>query len=89
MATRRLLVHGRVQQVGFRAFVQRRAEELGISGHVRNTPDGTVEVVASGTGSALDRLEDLLRAGPPLAVVAAVDSTTLPERTFHGFQVLA
>ena len=89
MATRRLLVRGRVQQVGFRAFVLRRAGELALSGNVRNTADGAVEVVASGPGGDLDRLEDLLRDGPPLALVAAVESTALPEKSFPGFQVLA
>ena len=89
MATRRLLVHGRVQQVGFRAFVRRRAEELGVVGHVRNTANGSVEVIASGSAEALGRLEEHLRVGPPLAVVAGVESSTLPEQTYHGFQVLA
>ncbi|MCY3694230.1 MAG: acylphosphatase [Chloroflexota bacterium] len=89
MATRRLLVLGRVQQVGYRAFVLRRAGELGLSGHVRNTADGRVEVIASGPASDLDRLEEFLRDGPPLAVVAGVESTSLPERNFQGFQVLA
>ena len=89
MATRRLLVRGRVQQVGFRAFVVRRAGELGLSGHVRNTPEGGVEVVASGAGCDLDRLEGFLHAGPPLAIVAGVESSALPEQTFQGFQVLA
>jgi acylphosphatase len=89
LATRRLLVHGRVQQVGFRAFVLRRARELGLGGHVRNTEDGKVEVIVSGPASDLDRLEGFLRDGPLLAVVAGVDSRTLPERNFRGFQVLA
>lgn len=89
MATRRLLVLGRVQQVGYRAYVLRRAGELGLSGHVRNTADGRVEVVASGPERDLDRLEAFLRAGPPLAVVAAVESSDLPDRDFQGFRVLA
>lgn len=89
MATRRMLVHGRVQQVGFRAFVLRRAGELGLSGHVRNTAAGSVEVVASGPGSDLDRLEGFLHAGPPLAVVAGIESSALPDQSFQGFQVLA
>ena len=89
LGARLAMVRGRVQQVGFRAFVLRRAGELRLSGNVRNTADGAVEVVASGPGGDLDRLEGLLRAGPPLAIVAAVESTTLPEKTFPGFQVLA
>ena len=82
-------MHGRVQQVGYRAFVLRRAGELGLSGHVRNTADGSVEVVASGPATELGRLEGFLRDGPPLAIVAGVESSDLPERDFQGFQVLA
>ena len=51
------LVHGRVQGVYFRAFVQRHAQALGLSGWARNLPDGaTVEVVAEGSRAALDGL---------------------------------
>lgn len=89
MVTRRMLVRGRVQQVGFRAYVLRRADALGLAGHVRNTSEGSVEVVASGPEDDIDRLEELLWKGPPLAVVAAVESRILPARTLHGFQVLA
>lgn len=84
-----MLVRGRVQQVGFRAFVLRRAGELGLTGHVRNTPDGSVEVVASGPDHDLDRLERHLGSGPPLAVVAGIEQSVLPDRDFCGFRVLA
>ena len=89
MATRRILVHGRVQQVGFRAFVLRRAGELGIAGHVRNTADGKVEVIASGREIDLNNLEEYLRDGPPLALVTRIESNTLPHQNLQGFQVLA
>ena len=89
MATRRMLVHGRVQQVGFRAFVRRRARRLGLGGLVRNTPAGAVEVVASGDPADLDQLEEFLRQGPPLAIVGAVDSAPAAERKFEGFEVVA
>ncbi len=58
------LIQGRVQGVGFRWFVQREAGELGLRGWVRNTEDGDVEVVASGTVEDLSELRASLRCGP-------------------------
>ncbi|HEY7509386.1 MAG TPA: acylphosphatase, partial [Vicinamibacteria bacterium] len=46
MAAYRFVVHGRVQGVGYRYFVQREADARGVTGFVRNLPDGSVEVVA-------------------------------------------
>lgn len=58
------LIQGRVQGVGFRWFVHREASELELRGWVRNTEDGDVEVVASGTAGDLDELRGSLRNGP-------------------------
>lgn len=60
----RALARGRVQGVGFRAFVLRHARDLGVSGSVANRPDGTLEVVAEGDQSAVDALVERLRRGP-------------------------
>src|SRR5207237_873340 len=69
----RLTVRGRVQGVGFRHFVWRRAGTLGLDGQVRNLPDGAVEIVAWGDHDALDRLIELTRQGPPAARVTGVE----------------
>ncbi|KAA6461838.1 acylphosphatase [Acidobacteria bacterium AB60] len=58
------LIRGRVQGVGFRWFVHREASELELRGWVRNTEDGDVEVVASGTPDDLSELRRSLRQGP-------------------------
>jgi acylphosphatase len=58
------LVQGRVQGVGFRWFVHREASELELRGWVRNTEDGDVEVVASGTTDDLAELRASLKKGP-------------------------
>jgi acylphosphatase len=58
------LIQGRVQGVGFRWFVNREAGELGLRGWVRNTEEGEVEVVASGTDTDLAELRASLRRGP-------------------------
>jgi acylphosphatase len=68
----RFLVTGRVQGVGFRYFARRVATRLGISGWVRNLPDGAVEAVADGSPDALGRFQEELRTGPTLAVVENV-----------------
>jgi acylphosphatase len=68
------VVHGRVQGVNFRYFVEKNAAALGLAGYVKNLPEGTdVEVFAEGERDALDRLLDLLYAGPPRARVDRVD----------------
>jgi acylphosphatase len=68
------IVHGDVQGVGFRYFVQRRAQQIGLSGWVRNNDDGTVELVAEGTRTQLEDLRRILEDGPSLARVDRVET---------------
>ena len=86
-AVRGFLIAGRVQGVGFRAFVRSEAHRLGLDGWVRNLPDGRVEAVASGAPEAIAGLRERLRKGPLGARVTAVDEfeTAAPERS--GFEV--
>ena len=66
-------VSGRVQGVGFRWWVQRHAQELGLTGWVMNADDErSVELVAEGSKEALDALERFVRTGPRGAVVESV-----------------
>jgi acylphosphatase len=71
---RRYLIAGRVQGVGFRYFTQRLAVQHGISGWVRNTPDGRVEIEAEGDTDAMHQFESRVSAGPPGAHVDLVDT---------------
>jgi len=71
--TRRYVVRGRVQGVGFRWYVEREARTLGLSGWVRNRADGSVEVLAAGTDAQLGSLYDKLKQGPRAARVDDVD----------------
>ena len=68
----RVIVEGRVQGVGFRWWVRREAIELGLRGTIRNLPDGSVEVHATGPPELLDILDAALRSGPPGACVERV-----------------
>ena len=72
LASLQATVRGRVHGVFFRAFVESRAEELKLTGYVRNRPDGTVEVRAEGERQNLEKLVENLKAGPPAARVEEV-----------------
>lgn len=81
-------IHGRVQGVGFRLFAREAATALGITGFVRNTGDGDVEVVAEGNEGLLARFIGLLRHGPASAVVTGVDVVwQTPTGQFDKFYV--
>ena len=76
LASVRVVVHGHVQGVYFRAFTSRQARELGLTGYVRNLRDWrAVEVQAEGERNKLERLIDHLRKGPPGARVERVETT--------------
>ncbi len=68
------VVHGDVQGVGFRYFAQRKAQQLGLQGWVRNNDDGTVEVVAEGSREQLEDLKRALQEGPRMARVDRVET---------------
>ena len=82
------MVSGRVQGVGFRYFTQDTARREGLTGVVRNLPDGRVEAIAEGSDDSLERFESALRRGPSHARVEAVDVDVLPPGSVHdGFRV--
>jgi acylphosphatase len=69
------IVRGDVQGVGFRYFLIRRAQALGLEGWVTNRDDGAVEFVAEGRRPDLEELERAAREGPRSATVAAVEAS--------------
>jgi acylphosphatase len=80
------VVFGRVQGVGFRWWARRTAERLGIRGSIRNLPDGSVEVQAAGSSTALRAFRESLRVGPPGARVDGlrpIPPTSLPAPNFR------
>jgi acylphosphatase len=76
--TRRYVVKGRVQGVGFRFFVEREARTLGVAGWVRNNPDGAVEVLVVGSPEQHAALKARLHQGPRAARVDGVDENDAP-----------
>lgn len=73
MRTCHFTVHGKVQGVGFRWWTKTQAERLAITGSVRNLPDGSVRVEATGPDPAVAELARLLHEGPGGARVARVE----------------
>jgi len=80
-------VSGRVQGVFFRATTRDRARALGLSGWVRNLPDGRVEFVAEGEEDDLRALVSFLRVGPPGARVDALEVEWSEPRGEEGFYI--
>jgi acylphosphatase len=73
MNTLHLVIHGRVQGVWFRESMRLKAEQLGITGWVRNRADGSVEAVIQGEAEAVSIMLDWARVGPPQASVTRLD----------------
>jgi acylphosphatase len=86
-ARRRIRVHGRVQGVFFRDSTRRKAQTVGVSGWVRNCPDGTVEAVFEGDDDAVRRMVDWVREGPGHAEVDRVDVVEEQPEGLSGFDV--
>lgn len=85
MKARHLLIAGRVQGVGYRDWMVREAGRLGLSGWVRNRPDGKVEAVIGGAEPAVEALLTLVRRGPVLARVDAVEERFWEQEVPEGF----
>ncbi|MFC1775634.1 acylphosphatase [Patescibacteria group bacterium] len=81
-------ITGRVQLVMFRDFTNRSAQKLGLTGIVKNMPDGSVYVLAEGEESALFELIDKLKGGPIFARVDNVEERWLPATgEFKNFSI--
>ena len=88
IAARRVVVHGRVQGVFFRDSTRRRAQAAGVTGWVRNNPDGTVEVWLEGAPEAVDDLTAWLRdGGPSRAEVRRVEAEPAEPQGHGSFKV--
>jgi acylphosphatase len=80
----RVVVRGLVQGVNYRASCRGAARRLGLTGFVRNLPDGSVEAVAEGPREALERFVDWCRDGPPWAKVTAIEVDWRPAAGEYG-----
>lgn len=87
MVRYRVLISGRVQGVCFRDTCRKMAERHGVSGWVRNLPDGDVEAVFEGSAEEVGRLVEWSRHGPRSAIVADVRVRAEPPESISGFQI--
>jgi acylphosphatase len=78
LTSRRWIVTGQVQGVGFRWYIHKLAREYEVVGWVTNLPDGSVEVVAKGLGRAITSLDGFIRKGPAGAKVEQVVTNDVP-----------
>jgi acylphosphatase len=86
MVRRRVIVHGRVQGVGFRYSLARAAQSRGVAGWARNRADGTLEAVFEGDPGAVEALVRLSHAGPRGAEVERVDVFEEPPEGLSRFE---
>ena len=87
MVRRRVVVHGRVQGVGFRYAVARAAKTRGVSGWVRNRPDGTFEAVFEGDSESVESLVGFCHDGPRGAQVERVEAVAEEPEGLARFDV--
>ena len=81
-----LTIHGHVQGVGYRYFIKQKADLLGISGFVKNQPNGIVYVEAEGETGQLQLFIGICRQGPSHAWVEKVDVQYCPVQDFEDFE---
>ena len=83
-----LLITGLVQGVFFRASTEQKAKESGLTGWVRNTDDGAVEVHAEGPENVLNEFIEWCKKGPPKARVDSVKMTKTKPEHFSSFEIM-
>ncbi len=87
LARRRVIVHGRVQGVFFRASARQQAAARGVSGSARNRPDGTVEACFEGPPDRVEQLVAWCAEGPEGARVSRVEVIEEEPRGIRGFEL--
>lgn len=82
-----VIIHGRVQGVGFRYFTCRKAEEMDLVGHVKNLEDGTVFIEACGNTNQIEHFIKWCKIGSPSSEVSQVDIEEIPNFEADQFQI--
>jgi acylphosphatase len=83
-----IIVSGKVQGVYYRQSTKEKARELNITGEVRNLPDDSVSIIATGTAEQLDQLIEWCSIGPPRARVMGVVTKELTLQAFEKFNIV-
>lgn len=81
-------ISGKVQGVWFRAGTKEQADQLGVTGWVRNLPDNRVEVLACGEQEKMVVLQEWLKIGPKFAQITDISEEELPYKEYRGFEII-
>jgi len=84
VCAKHIIVHGRVQGVGFRYFVQNVGRRLGLVGNVSNAPDSTVDIVVEGEARSIADFIKQVEKGPSLARVQRIDVMDIKVQSKYG-----
>ncbi len=85
MNAKKLVISGTVHGVGYRAWMVHKATELGLSGWVRNRPDGAVEALIAGDVASVEEMSRLCRRGPRMAEVSSISEDLAEPPEQPGF----
>jgi acylphosphatase len=88
MPTVHLIIKGRVQGVFFRATAKDVADNTGVRGWVKNTEEGNVEIIATGSNEQLQKFVDWCKVGPRRAIITDVVVTNKEEENFGSFEIV-
>jgi acylphosphatase len=80
-------ITGKVQGVGFRWNAAREARNIGLTGYVKNMPDGSVYIEAEGKPEHLNAFIEWCRKGPGLSIVESVETETCPPVNYQDFRI--
>lgn len=83
-----IVVTGRVQGVFYRKSAKEKALSLGLTGEVKNQPDGSVAIIASGVPETLEQFVDWCKQGPPRAIVDRVSVIREDFKKFNSFEIV-
>ena len=83
-----IIVDGLVQGVFYRQSTKAKAVELTITGEIKNKPDGTVHIIATGTEAQLNNLVEWCKKGPEMAIVTNVKVEKITLQAFKGFNIV-
>ncbi len=86
MIAKRLVITGLVQGVGYRDWMVARAREIGLSGWVRNLPDGSVEALIAGDTPGVEEMQRQCRRGPARATVVSITEDLADPPAENGFR---
>jgi acylphosphatase len=88
LQSQKIIVQGKVQGVYYRQSTREKATELGITGTVKNLVNGDVEIIATGTDTALTQFTGWCKHGPPRAIVTGVIITPLSLQSLNDFLII-